>query len=200
MVPPIVLGQTRADRSIPVTGLGASSKQECETEMMHEALPPDQLPSLAKATAHVNKLLISIRAAHDAGKRKKADHLVCRYLASFDARYLAVLEACKRKGVNQDASTLPDIARSLNAWAGSDEEVLIRIREKPGNPHRFRTTLEFGIENYALQLLVRQVLKAQADLHPNQYHLRGTHAAIERVVGLLKDGYTWATEIDIHNY
>ena len=43
------------------------------------------------------------------------------------------------------------------------------------------------------------MLKAQADLHPNQYHLRGTHAAIERVVGLLKDGYTWAIETDIYN-
>ena len=161
--------------------------------------PPTSCLALAKATAHVNRLLISIRAAHDAGKRKKADQLVCRYLASFDARYLAVLEAYKRKGVQQDASLLPDVARSLNAWAGSDEEVLIRIRQKPGNPHRFRTILEFGVENYALQLLVREVLKAQADLHPNQYHLRGTHAAIERVVGLLKDGYAWATEIDIHN-
>ena len=100
---------SNACRSVHTSdSLGGSSKRECETEMMHEALPPDQLPSLAKATAHVNKLLISIRAAHDAGKRKKADHLVCRYLASFDARYLAVLEACKRKGVKQDASTLPD--------------------------------------------------------------------------------------------
>ncbi len=93
----------------------------------------------------------------------------------------------------------PAVARSLNAWAGSDEKVLIRIRQKPGNPHRFRTILEFGLENHALQLLVLRVLKAQADLHPNQYLMRGTHAAIEKVVGLLKDGYAWAIETDIHN-
>jgi hypothetical protein len=87
----------------------------------------------------------------------------------------------------------------LNAWTRSDEKVLIQVREKPGNPHRFRTTLEFGIENRARQLLVLRLLKVQANLHPNQYLMRGTHAAIRRVVALLKDGYTWAIETDIHN-
>ena len=165
-----------------------------------KALPPGQPPSVARATAHVNKLLMSIRAAHDAGKRKKADQLVCRYLASFDARYLATLEAYQTlKGIKPDPSILPAVARSLNAWAGSEENVLIRLVPRPGKPDWPRMTFKFGLENRALQLLVLKLLKAQADLHPNQYLMRGTHAAIERVVELLNAGYAWAIETDIHN-
>ena len=56
---------------------------------------------------------------------------------------------------------------------------------------------DFGIENRALQYLVLGALRARADLHPSQYALKGSHAAIKRVAELMANGYKYAVEIDI---
>ena len=147
-------------------------------------------------------MLRRIRAAHQAGKHKKADHLTDVYLNSLDARYLAVREAYAKLNSHQrpNATCLLGYARSLNAWEGTQEEVILRLIEKKGKPGQFRTIMEFGIENRALQYLVRPILKARADLHPNQYLIKGgVHAAVGRVAKLLGKGYGWAVESDIAN-
>jgi hypothetical protein len=155
--------------------------------------------SVAKARDHVGKLLDRIRAAHDSGQHSKARHLTQLYLGTYDARYLAVREAYRklRKDIRPKTTTLPSVARSLNARAGTQEKVLIKIIKIHESPDWTRVILEFGLENSALQELVLPVLEAQADLNPNQYLLRGAHVAIKRVARLLKNGYEWVVEIDI---
>jgi hypothetical protein len=59
---------------------------------------------------------------------------------------------------------LKTIAKSLNAFQGTQEEVMLRLIRKSANT--FRPTLDFGIENRALQHLVLSVLYAIAELHP----------------------------------
>ena len=158
-------------------------------------------PNLKKAKAHVTKMLKQIRAAHRSGKEKDARHLGRLYLASHDAHLVAVHAANRaikpHKRVHH--SLLPGYAAALNPWAGIDEKVIIHPKPKPGPNLEYRPILEFGFENAALQHLLLPLLRAQADLHPNQYAMRGTHRAIERVAKLLEAGNVWATEIDIRN-
>jgi hypothetical protein len=140
-----------------------------------------------QATSHVGNLLDRIAETHKAGKRKKALYETKRYLQSFDARYLACVAAYKglrpprRPAIHQ----LPAIAERLNAWVTSTEPVTLYLKEKeplPLNQAEVRIVLDFGFENRALQQLVLPALKAQADdlIHPNQYLMRGTQAAIKR--------------------
>jgi hypothetical protein len=44
---------------------------------------------------------------------------------------------------------------------------------------------------------VLPLLKVQANLHPNQYGMIGTHAAVKRVAELMTQGYVWAMETDL---
>ena len=154
---------------------------------------------LAKAKARVASMLGKIRAAHQAGKRERADYLTKRYLLSLDARDVAVQQACRKlKPLRRPSpSKLPAIAEHLNAWDGTAEPVVLSFKEKESKPNHYRSLLDFGIENRALQYLVLGALKARADLHPNQYAMRGSHAAIQRVAELMANGYEYAVEIDI---
>jgi hypothetical protein len=94
---------------------------------------------------------------------------------------------------------LEAIASKLNPWKGTDEPVRGYWKKKSsGQNHRF--ICEFGIENRALQYLVRDVLSALLDLHPDQYLTRGgVPAAITRTKEALIDDYLWAVELDIDN-
>ena len=162
--------------------------------------PVGNPPNVTEAKKHVQKMLCRIGAAHDSGQGKLARQLGRLYLSSFAARYLAVLEAAKRlpQHVTTDASTLLSCAEYLNAWNGSQEEVLIRLLKKPEKPDSFRTILEFGLEHRALQALVLPLLKSQARLHPDQYMMWGVHVAIRKVARRLVEGNVWAIETDIH--
>jgi hypothetical protein len=156
-------------------------------------------PNAKKSRFRVEKMLAQIAAAHKAGKYKKAKHLSIEYLRSFDARYVAVLEAYNvLKPRNRPArKSLPAIARGLDAWMGTQEVVILRLKEKEKSPGDYRDIKEFGIENKALQYLVLWLLKVQANLHPNQYGMIGTHAALIRVAELMTQGYVWAMETDL---
>ena len=77
------------------------------------------------------------------------------------------------------------------------EPVILSFKEKEDKPGHFRSLLDFGIENRVLQYLVLGALKARANLHPNQYAMKGSHAAIRRVAELMANGYEHAVEIDI---
>jgi hypothetical protein len=153
------------------------------------------------AEQHVLRFLKRIRTAHEVGDRRKANHLIQEYLRSRDAKLIAVRDAWKRLKPHRRpaAELIPSIASGLDAWRGTNEPVIFWPRAKTSNPQEFRIILDFGIENRALQYLVKPVLKARADLHPNQYLLKGTHAAIAEVAKLMAQGYVWAVETDIRN-
>ncbi|TPI63943.1 hypothetical protein FJ417_03305 [Mesorhizobium sp. B3-1-7] len=157
----------------------------------------NDLASRGKAKVHCHALIQRIRAAHSAGKRKKAAYLSGIYLRSLDARYLATLRAnaALKKNRRVAPEKLLSIAQSLDAWAGTQEKVILRLKPKD-NGHA-RKLMDYGIENRALQYLVRPLIGAQSDLHPRQYGTRGSHASIKRVAALLEQGYVWAIETDI---
>ncbi|TIQ44616.1 reverse transcriptase domain-containing protein [Mesorhizobium sp.] len=159
---------------------------------------PQEFFSRANAEAHCRALIQRIRAAHLAGKRKKADYLSGVYLRSLDARYLATLRgnAALKKNRRVATEKLLPIAQSLNAWAGTQEKVILRLKPKENGDAR--KLMDYGIENRALQYLVRPLIGAQFNLHPHQYGTRaGRDAAIKRVATFLEQGYVWAIETDI---
>lgn len=153
--------------------------------------------SRAKAEAHYRGFIQRIRAANLAGQHKKADYHSAEYLRSLDARYLATLRANAALKKNRRVATekLLPIAQSLDAWSGTQEEVILRLKPKENGDAR--KLMDYGIENRALQHLVRPLIGARSNLHPHQYGTRGSHAAIKRVAALLEQGYIWAIETDI---
>ena len=111
---------------------------------------------------------------------------------------LKLLTRWKRR-IGPTRQELPSIASSLDPWKGTKEPVLVH-RIPKDSPGQYRTVLEFEIENRALQYLVRDVLIAVLELHPNQYATRGgVHAAIKHTKQALIDGYLWAVELDIND-
>jgi hypothetical protein len=107
---------------------------------------------------------------------------------------------CRNLGVaGHNKTELEAIASKLDPWKGTDEPVHGYWKKKTSGKGR-RFICEFGIEHRALQYLVREVLIALLDLHPNQYATRGgVHAAIRHTKQTLTDGYVWAAELDINN-
>lgn len=156
--------------------------------------------NIARAKMHVLKMLQKIKDAHIGGKKKLRLQLIILYLQSMDARVVAVDEAyralkpSRRPGKKQLAA----IASSINVWQPSDEPVVVNMKLKPNGDPRF--VMDFGIQQRARQYLVASVLKAVADLHPDQYLTRGgVPAAVDRVAALQLEGYRWTRESDLEN-
>lgn len=154
---------------------------------------------LKKASAHVRSMLRKIAKAHHAGNQLKANKLTAKYLKSLDARHLATVRAYRgiKPHRRPERGALFDIAKNLNAWEGTQEEVTLILLEKGKDTGNFRYVMDFGIENRALQLLVKPILEIRGKRHPNQYAGVGTHAAIERVAALMVEGNECAIETDI---
>src|SRR5438876_177911 len=154
-----------------------------------------------RTRAHLQAMLTRIQKAHRAGDRKQLRYLIQQYLTSFDARLTATRLASRKMRWDRRPKKhqLRSIAENLNPYQGTREEVrLILIRKGPG---KFRPTLDFGIENRALQYLVRSVLYAIAELHPRQFATRrGPPAAITQVARAIKAGNLRAREIDITDF
>lgn len=158
------------------------------------------LAAWRRAVRHEGELVRDIADAHKAGKAKKADFASIRYLDSFHAHLVATVKAYRRMPRHQRPSldTVPDCARNLDPWKASHEEVVVSLKAKRGDPHDFRMIMAFGIENRARQYLVGEVLAARANLAPNQFFYRGgIPTAIRTAATALKNGYRYATEIDI---
>ena len=153
----------------------------------------------ALARKQVDKLIRGVASAHKAGKKKRCAYLASQYLRSFDARLVATWRAYRKLNRHRrpDRKLLPSIATSLSAWKGTTEKAVVHMVEK-GSNGGYRLPMDFGIENRALQYLLVRLLEATADLHPEQYLMKGgVHAAIDRVKELLLDGYVWTIEFDI---
>lgn len=160
---------------------------------------PGKPVSLAKAQKHARDLLNDVARAHAGGKHAQALRATRAYLASFDARYLAVVEANKKLKQHKRApkGSLAAIAHSLNAFNGSQEKATAHWKPKSADGD-FRVVLDFGIEQRALQELVSQVLKVQSETHPHQFAVRGgKEAAIQLAAKALEAGYAYVIETDI---
>jgi hypothetical protein len=144
-----------------------------------------------------------IRAAHVAGKirMRKRDHLIRRFVTSYDVRLSATRLALKKlkPHCRPDKKRLASIASGLNAWQGAQEPVRTSLIPKPNSDDDdYRPIMDFGVKHRALQYILLDVLRAVADLHPRQYGNRGgVHAAIKQVAKLMAKGYLWAVEIDL---
>src|SRR5262249_36318121 len=154
-----------------------------------------------RAMDHLEAMLTRIRKAHKAGNRRLLRHLIQQYLTSYDARFAATRLARRKMPWDRRPrkDQLKSIAENLNAYQGTREEV--RLILIPKGPGKFRPTLDFGIENRALQYLVLSVLYAIADLHPRQFATRGgVPAAVAQVINAIKPGNLHAREIDIKDF
>jgi hypothetical protein len=154
-----------------------------------------------RAKAHFEATLSRIQKAHRAGNRRQLRHLIQQYLTSYDARLAATRLARGRMHWDRRPKKhqLKSIAENLNAYQGTREEV--RLILIPKGPGKFRPTLDFGIENRALQYLVLSVLYAITELHPRQFATRGgPPAAITEVAKAIKAGSLHAREIDIKDF
>jgi len=119
------------------------------------------------ARRHILLMLKRIRDARKAGRWWETQQLTRQYLTSYEARLAATCRASDKMkpGRRPPKEQLPAIASSLNPFKGSQEEVSLIFKRKRSNPNEFRVTLDFGIENRALQYLVLSVLYVIADLH-----------------------------------
>jgi len=144
-------------------------------------------PNEKKSQAHANKILAKVKKAHHHGKIKDADHATRSFLTSFDAKFVAATIAAdklEKSGARRPTKKeIEKIARNLNAWSGTNEEVRVFLIPKNGDENDFRPIMSFGIENRALQYLLRQVLEARSKLQPNQFLTSGgTPAAVKAVL------------------
>lgn len=155
-----------------------------------------------QAEAHELKMRGAISAAHKGGKGRLAKHLTRQYLRAFDSRLVASYEAYRRmpRHSRPHIDELPSIATSLSAWGGTSEKVGVMLKPKAHDPNDFRIVMAFGIENRALQYLVRNCIAAQVNLHPAQFAVRlGRTKAVERVRDALIAGHTHVVQWDIKN-
>ncbi len=166
-----------------------------------ESLPEGLLKFLRcapspKSAVHLEGMLRRISAAHMANDTKQLRYLIQEYLSSLDAKLTATRQAARKMDGKYRPKELETIALNLNAYEGTQEEAKLFLKRKSRNT--FRPTLDFGIENRALQYLVASVLYAIADVHPHQFLIHGgTPAAIAHVVTAMKTGNLWARETDI---
>ena len=152
-----------------------------------------------KTKARIDHLEALLRRVREASHFNERNYRIRKYLGSFDVALHATFEAydAMEPEDRPDPQELPSIAGSLDPWKGTKEPVHVH-RIPKDSPGEYRTVLEFEIENRALQYLVRDVLIAVLELHPNQYATRGgVNAAIKHTKQTLIDGYRWAVELDI---
>lgn len=161
----------------------------------------------ARRKHHEKNLRRRVEQAFGEGNSSKRKRDVRMYLNSLDAKVHAVAMANRGLKPHQRVaeSSILNIARHLDPWSGTTEEVTVRLRYKgfktPDDISEFRPIHAFGIEHRSLQQLVLPILRASANLHERQYSSRGgVHQAIREVKRALKEGYTYAREFDLNSY
>ena len=131
--------------------------------------------------SRIDHLEALLRRVREASRFKERTYRIRKYLDSFDAKLHATLEAYEAMEAEDrpDPAELASIASRLDPWKGTDEPVLVyRKRKSSGQGHRL--ICEFGVENRALQYLVREPLIALLKLHPNQYATRGGNPGCDK--------------------
>jgi hypothetical protein len=141
------------------------------TDLLTAAWPEFvQCAGSAGARAHLKAKLRGIQKAYRTGD-PQLQFLIQQHVTSFNARLAATrLAASKMPLYRRPKETeLKTIAKSLNAFQGTQEEVRLRLIKKGANT--FRPTLDFGIENRALQHLVLSVLMPSPNCTPDNSQL-----------------------------
>jgi hypothetical protein len=129
------------------------------------------------------------------------------YLNSYACRFVAtrkVIESSTRRS----HKSAEEIARDLNVWIGCDEVaklnvVLKDVRLEDGDDvHediRARVTVDFGIENRARQILVREMLRLMWRTSCSQTLFNGgRNRAVRLVKEYYADGYQYVVEGDVY--
>ena len=140
-----------------------------------------------------------IRKAYRRGRMVEARFFQQRYLTSFNCKLVAVDHGARdmKSQKRPPKSDYIEIAERLDPWRGSNEEVTVHFKLKEGPNEDYRPVCDFGIENRALQNLIRSALKAQSSLRPNQYAMRGVTRAMRKVEKALYAGFTHIRQLDI---
>ena len=156
---------------------------------------------LRNAKRQETKLFNKIAVAHAAGQSFKAWHYTNTYLHSFAAKLVAADKAWQKlpNHLRNSKMDLRVIAQKINPFAGNDEPATLHWFLKEEENPDFRPVVAFGLENRALQYLVKRVLETQTQLEPYQYGLKGVFGAAKAVVANLNDGYCYTAEVDIRN-
>ena len=152
----------------------------------------------AQAEAHFQDMLHSIADAQGKKNPYLLKERINRCLSSHHAHLIAVEQAYRKMGRAVTNSDIEATAQKLNPWAGSSEPAKVSARRK-GEPGAggYRLTFDFGVENRALQYLIKAILSVIADLHPHQYGTFGPPKAIAHVAEMMRQGYVHAVELDI---
>jgi hypothetical protein len=149
-----------------------------------------------QANGHAGELLSKLAVANAAGKRKLVRQIARQYIGSYNSKLIAAKKAFRKAGRPAVPTEIMAVAGNISAWKGTDEPVKVFSIPKGLSGDR-RITMKFGIQNRALQYLVKPVLVATSDLHPHQYGSKGVQPAIARVAAMMVEGYLFAREIDI---
>ncbi len=155
-----------------------------------------------KEYKHEKNLSSQIRKAYLNKDNQKIHGLVRQYLKSHSAKIVAVEEAnqglhhTKRLGRKKIAKR----AKAMNVWEKCDETVRLIVIKKPNNNQDFRYIFNYGFENQARQILVRNVIKASSSYSPNQYLMNGGRdKAVQAVQQNYKQGYKYVIELDVQH-
>lgn len=153
---------------------------------------------IARAMRRDAKQRRRIAKARKRGRTEYGRQCTFHHLRSFDAKLAATVRANRRLRPSRRRSpeTLIQIAATLNAWEGTDEQVMVRAERKASGG--YRPIMAFGLRNRALQELVKGALKASAQLHPDQHVLQGGRkAAVAVITKAINDGFKFVVKTDI---
>lgn len=164
--------------------------------------------TLDRAKQHVRKLGIRARTARVAYEERGSVtgmftagvalfETVEAFIRSYDARLLAALEAIGDFGPGEVECSPAEVAERIDVFAPCDEPVTLSLKRKPDGS--FRPILNFGVEQRARQILIRNLISAQFGERPWDQKLfnGGTKAAIEQVKANYEDGYKCACHLDV---
>ena len=148
------------------------------------------------------KMQNRIARAVASGNRHRALALQSFYIRSASARIEAVAEGHKklRRSPRRHPTELLEIAMALNPFTGSEEAARVSARDKPNR--QFRPIVSFGIEQKALQILMRNAVWPFVQTDPRQHALTngGRNAACGRIMDAIRKDAKWFIGLDIRNF
>lgn len=149
------------------------------------------------------KLIRRLRSAVGANHHRRTRRLIVQILRSYHCKLVALDKANSRlkRDVRVSFEELKRRAGMLDPWTATGERVELRSQPKPRGG--FRMIMSFGLENRALQILVREVLRVWAlpKLLSQQHLLAGGHNhAVEAASHMIeRGGHEHAVELDIQD-
>jgi hypothetical protein len=111
--------------------------------MRTRALDPEKPKGTSmkiKTKSRIDHLEVLLRGVREASRFNEMAYRIRKYLGSFDARLHATLEAydAMKREDRPDPAELPSIAKSLDAWKGTEEPALVH-RIPKDSPGQYRT-------------------------------------------------------------